>query len=450
MPDKRKDPVTLKRSIGLLSIVMLGSGTAIGVSIFSVLAPAAKIAGPGLLIAIFIAAIPMLFFALLYAYIASTAPCSGASYEWPRRFISPFAGFFISWLRILTNIGAITVLATVLLNYINSVISIPVKPTMALIFTVIFAINYIGISVAAKLQTLLMIFLIIILSIFVFVGVPHVNLSHLTPLVKDNWINILVAVPLMITLFLGIEASVEVGDEIKNPKKTIPLGITFSVVLTAIVYFLISFVALGLGGAELLAGSDAPLFEVAKISLGEWAIPIIIGSVIISILTTLNSIAMIFSRALFAMGKTGVLHSDLAKIHPKYNTPYKAILLAYALAMMGLLLPSNITFLLLAVNIPTMLKYLTCSVCALNIVNKFPDVKKEAALNISENVIRWVAYIAVVLAIAIIILGVSADWRSYALVSFWAVLGGIYWKVYGANSVQYKHLNELGNIKNEI
>jgi APA family basic amino acid/polyamine antiporter len=81
----------LKKRVGLVGVIMLGAGTAIGVSIFSVLSPAAKVAGSGLLVTVVLAAFPMVLFAVIYSFLSSALPKSGASYEWPRRFLHPSA-----------------------------------------------------------------------------------------------------------------------------------------------------------------------------------------------------------------------------------------------------------------------------------------------------------------------------------------------------------------------
>ena len=83
---------TLRRGVGLVGVVTFGAGTAIGVSIFTVLQPAAQVAGAGMLVAIALAAVPMVLFAAAYAYLGSALPVAGASYEWPRRFLGPLAG----------------------------------------------------------------------------------------------------------------------------------------------------------------------------------------------------------------------------------------------------------------------------------------------------------------------------------------------------------------------
>ena len=151
---------------------MFGAGTAIGVSIFSVLQPAAEVAGSGLLVAVGVAALPMVLFALVYAWLASALPVTGASYEWPRRFLGPFTGFAIAWLRILGNVGALVVLARVLTNYLGMAVAIPNTPVVALALTAVFILNYIGIGVAAWVQTALMLILIAVLAVFVGSGLP--------------------------------------------------------------------------------------------------------------------------------------------------------------------------------------------------------------------------------------------------------------------------------------
>ncbi|HEX7725501.1 MAG TPA: amino acid permease, partial [Rhizomicrobium sp.] len=171
----------LKKRVGLVGVVMFGAGTAIGVSIFSVLEPAAKAAGSGLLVAVAIAAVPMILFATLYSFLSSALPKSGASYEWPRRFIHPSVGFLISWLRILGNVGAIVVLAFVLVSYLSAAIVLPIKPTMAAIITAIFFLNYLGVSVAARVQTVLMVALLMALGAFIWFGAPQASFATIGP-----------------------------------------------------------------------------------------------------------------------------------------------------------------------------------------------------------------------------------------------------------------------------
>ena len=423
------DGPRLRGDVGLLGVVMLGAGSAIGVSIFSVLAPAAQVAGSGLLVAVLVAALPMIVFALAYAWLASALPKSGASYEWPRQFIHPLAGFLIAWLRILSNVGAMTVLTIVLVDYLNMVVTLPKKPTIALILTSVFALNYVGVNVAARAQTLLMLVLLGVLAVLVGTGLPMTSTATVGPLLETGWGAVLACVALMISLFLGIESAVEIGEEVRDPRRTVPRGIAFAILLTAVVYVAVAFTTLGLLGPAKLAASTAPLLDAARVPLGDWALPLIVGAATVSILKSVNAIAISFSRALFAMGRSGALPAVVGRVHPRFGTPQVAVVLAYACGLAGMLLPSSLIFLLLAVNIPTMIKYMACSYCAVRIVDHHPRIAAEAALAWSPSRVRAMGWAGVVLALAVGLIGIEADLRPYLLVGGWALVGLGYWRL---------------------
>ena len=220
----------LKQEVGVVGVAILGAGTAIGVSIFTVLQPAAEQAGSGLLVALVLAAMPMLLFALSYAYLGANAPVSGASYEWPRRYLHPFVGFAVAWLRIIGTTGAIVILAKVLVSYVTSVVPVP-GPLLAIgSISVVVFLNFLGVSVAAWVQTAMMILLLIVFGFYAGAGTPQVDWTFLLPQ-SNSTLAILGAVPLMISLFLGIETAVEIGEEVKRPARTIPLGIGLGILL---------------------------------------------------------------------------------------------------------------------------------------------------------------------------------------------------------------------------
>jgi amino acid transporter len=124
-------PPALKHGVGLLDLVMLGAGTAIGAAIFSVLGPASQVGGTGILIATGLAAIPMIVFALVYAYMASALPKTAASYEWQRLLTKPWIAFAVVWMRILANAVVMIVLGRVLVSYLSMAIDLPAIPDHA-------------------------------------------------------------------------------------------------------------------------------------------------------------------------------------------------------------------------------------------------------------------------------------------------------------------------------
>lgn len=417
----------LKKDVGLLDIVSIGLGTAVGVSIFSVVAPTAALAGPGMLLAMIAAMAPMIIFAIVYGFMGSALPTTGASFEWPRRFIHPFAGFFISWLRIAGSTSAMIVLAMVLVSYLGMAFPVPLKPAMFVIFLVVFVANLLGVSVAAKGQTIMLLVLLATCAVFVAVSGPDIEAANFAPLLSKGWSGVAAAVPLMITLFLGIESATEVGGEIRKPGRNIPLGIAISVVLTTTVYFAVAASALGVLGEETLAASSAPLLDTAVAAIGPLGKPLILVSAFVAIGSSINATFMIFTRFLYAMGRAGMLPEAIGRVHPRFRTPHVAICVAFALCSAGLLLPANLIFLFLAVNIPTLLKYAATSISAAQLLQCEPALYEAASFKPGRRVVLVLAWLGVVCALAIILMGISADWRPYALLGSWAVVGVIYY-----------------------
>lgn len=406
---------------------MFGAGTAIGVSIFSVLAPAAKVAGSGLLIAVAIAAVPMVVFAFIYSFLSSALPRSGASYEWPREFIHPFAGFLVAWLRVLSNVGAIVVLSFVLVSYLRSAFELPERTTMVAAITLVFGLNYLGVSVAARVQTLLMAALLAVFALFVVKGFPLVRAEQIGSLTRLGWGPIVGAVPLMITLFMGIESAAEIGEEVRDAEHTIPKGIVLAVLLTALVYSAVAATALGLIGPTTLAASSAPLLDAARVPLAHTAVPVILVAATVAILKTLNSTTLIFSRSIFAMGRSGALPRVLGSVHPRYGTPHVALIVCYLAALLGLLLPRNLTFLLLSVNIPTLIKYMASSLCAVRVAQGRPDLLSNARVRLKRRTVLVFGCTGIVIGIALLVAGLTTDPRPYELIAAWSALGLLYW-----------------------
>jgi APA family basic amino acid/polyamine antiporter len=382
------------------------------------------------LLALAVAAIPMFIFAVVYAFLGSAIPTSGASFEWPARYVHPFAGFLIAWLRILGSTGAMVVLALVMVRYVSAAVELPLKPTMFALFLFFFVINLLGVRLAASVQTIMLAVKLTAFAIFVAFGLSSVDMASFGAPLAGGWGPIFAAVPLLVSLYLGIESATEVGEEILDSENVIAKGIGISVTLAILVYGAVAFVALGTLGAKDLAASQAPLSEAGKRFLGDWTSVIIIAAAL-AFSTTLNSVFMIFTRYLFAMGRGGVLPSVFASIHPRWGTPHVATYAAFACCVAGLFLPTDLIFLFLAVNIPTMLKYMGSCGAAIRIAGAHPDIVAKARFRLSAGPLRIWASLGVLCALAIIVVGFNTDWRPYAVLGVWAALGAIYWIAYG-------------------
>ena len=172
----------LRRDIGVTGIVALGLGTAVGVSVYSVLAPATQLAGVAMIVSMLLAMVPMLVYAIIYAFMGAAVPVTGASYEWPRRFVHPFLGFIISWLRIAGSTSAVIVLTMVLVSYVGTFVALPLKLTMFALLVFVLIVNLLGVSAAAKSQGVMLVILLGTCALFVLGGAPSIDASNYTPM----------------------------------------------------------------------------------------------------------------------------------------------------------------------------------------------------------------------------------------------------------------------------
>ncbi|MDP1875877.1 APC family permease [Phenylobacterium sp.] len=417
----------LHRGVDLWAVISLGLGTAVGVAIFSVIAPATALAGPGMLLAVLIAAVPMFVIAVTYAFMGSALPTSGASFEWSRRFVSPFAGFMIAWLRIVSNLGAILVLALVLIRYLNMVVPIPTKPAMFVVFVIFWAVNMIGVGLAGRLQVLMIAAMVGLFAVFAAWGAPSITPQAYEPLLPQGWAGVFAAIPLLIGLFFGLESSTEIGDEVKDARRVIPLGLALSILAAVALYLMVAGVTVGVLGASALGTSDTPLLDAAEVFMGPLAKPLIVTAAVVAIGTSINSLFLGFSRNLFAMARAGMLPKALMKVHPRTGAPYVALSVILVGATLGLAAPMNLTALFLAVNIPTLLKYAGVSLSAAVVARQHPEIYEAATFRLSKRATVFWAYAGAVMALIVALLGLSADWTPYAALAVWAALGTGYY-----------------------
>jgi APA family basic amino acid/polyamine antiporter len=283
------------------------------------------------------------------------------------------------------------------------------------------------VAIAARVQTVLMLGLLAVLALFVGAAGPHLRPELFAEALAGGWLPIAAALPLMIQLFLGIETATEVGEEVEDAERVVPLGVAGALALTVVVYLSVAYAALSLIGPTALAASKAPLLDAAQAALGKWAIPLIVAAATLALSKSMNATFLVYSRFLFAMGRAGSLPAALGRIHPRFGTPYVATTVAFAASCAGLLLPTSLLFLLLAVSVPTMLKYMGTCIAAWSAAAHHPDVVAQARMRFSPGLVKLLAGLGVVAAIVIAALGVTTDIRPYGLIGGWLVVGMIYY-----------------------
>ncbi|MFC3052332.1 APC family permease [Kordiimonas pumila] len=416
----------LRQDLGLADICAIGLSAAIGVSIFSVVAPAAGVAGPAMLIALGCAAVPMVLFAIVYAFMTIAVPRTGASYVWPTLFIHPLVGFLIGWLRIIGCAGGLYIMATVFTGYLQRLVDVPYLPVVLIMLTLPLILNFFGGGFVGRVARVLVVLKLIALTCFIAYGLPQIESANLVPFAPAGLLGIGAAIPLLVGLFTGIESAAEAGEEIRNRGKVIAKGLAIASTIAFLIYLGTFLVTVGVLGAPVTAVSYAPVGDAGQ-ALGNWTGPLILMTALLSITAAMNALMMIFARFLFAMGRDGALPQSLGKLNARFGTPHIALLVAYLFSIACLLLPDELLFLFLAANLPTMLKYGANCFASILLLRRQPELHLSSGFGMKRRPLIYVSAAGVFCSVLMMGLGATADWRPYALLGAWAILGVVYW-----------------------
>jgi APA family basic amino acid/polyamine antiporter len=322
----------LKRTLNLFDATSIGIGAIIGAGIFVVLGIATGYAGPAVVISMIIAGTVALFSALSFAELGSAIPKEGGTYQFAYEMISPSVAFLSGclWLFAQTVAGAAVSLG--LASYFVTLFPFfPVKIVAVLAALVLTVLNLMGMKHSARVNNVLVVIKILILCFFVGVGVFQVNPNNYANFAPNGFFGILQGAGFIFFAYLGFGRIAALGEEVKNPKRTLPLAILLALTASVILYVVTGLVATGLQNYRILAGSGSPIAEAAK-ATGSFAVvaTISFGALVATVSVLLTNLLGL-SRVSFAMARNGQLPKSLAKIHSKFGTPYISILLTGAL-----------------------------------------------------------------------------------------------------------------------
>jgi APA family basic amino acid/polyamine antiporter len=319
--------MALKKTFGLFDAFNIGIGAIIGAGIFVVTGIGASLAGPALLISLVISAAIAAFTALSFAELSILIPKEGGGYEFAHELISPFAGFITGWIWLLSNVVVGAVVSLGFAHYFALFFPVPVHITAVIACIIIITINYLGARDLEVVNNILVVFKLFVLACFIIFGINAVNQGNITnTFMPHGGVGILQGAAFMFFAFAGFARITVIGEEVKDPKKTIPRAIILALVISTIFYLLVSYTAIGLVGYQGLADSGSPLADAAHDEGNTMVLLISLGALAATfsvLLTTLLGV----SRVSFAMARNKDLPGFFNKLHPKRSIPYFSILI---------------------------------------------------------------------------------------------------------------------------
>jgi basic amino acid/polyamine antiporter, APA family len=333
LPEIKTDQ--LKRDLRLTDAIGIGLGAIIGAGIFVVTGVAAGVAGPSFLVGLFLAGIVAAFNALSSAQLAATYPQSGGTYEYGYQILNPWLGFAAGWVFLASKLAAAGTVALGFAGYFTALFPVASERTIAVIAALFLTgINYFGIRRSGHLNTIIVSISVTVLVYFIIAGIPMFDSANLTPFAPAGLPGILESTALLFFAYTGYARLATLGEEVHEPRKTIPRAIIWALGIAAILYTGVALVAVAGVGAEAMATSRSPLEVAARtFPLPGVVIVIAIGATT-AMLGVLLSQLLGISRMIFAMSRRGDLPGLFDHVHPRHGVPGRGILLAGAIAVL--------------------------------------------------------------------------------------------------------------------
>jgi APA family basic amino acid/polyamine antiporter len=360
----------LKPILGLLDATAINVGAIVGAGIFIVTGIAAGVAGSAMIFSMFIGSVVALFTALSFSELSAWLPKEGSIYEFAYQLVSPFVGFLSGWMWILSNTFAGAAVSLGFAYYFSALFPIiPTNVIAAIICVGFTALNFIGTRKSALLNNFLVATKILILTFFCIFGLAYINPTNFTPF-EPLQMGVLYGAYYMFFAYGGFARVAVVAEEIRDAKRNVPRAILISLAASSVIYILVGFVAIGLVGAPGLSNSNSPLNEAMSATGNSIGVYIIsLGGLIATASVLLTSILGV-SRIAYAMSRRRDLPQVLAKLHPKFNTPYYSIwILGFLMALLVLFV--DLTKVVAISTFATLFYYCIANIAALRLRKQY-------------------------------------------------------------------------------
>ncbi len=219
-------------------------------------------------------------------------------------------------------------------NYLHSLTDAPPVLSAVILLIALGILNILGIKFSGIVQVRVVFIEIILLLVFFTTGWTHVDYRLYTPFAPNGIEGILGAALVGFLSMVGWDGIVAAGEEIKNPRRTIPMSIFTSILTVLLLYLGMLYVSIGVVSWKDLGASPVPISLASQQFLGDFG-PILVNMVIVIALpATANAFILSISRTAFAMARNGLLPKIFSFIHPRFETPVWAVVLGVCIQVL--------------------------------------------------------------------------------------------------------------------
>lgn len=459
----------LKKNLGVLDLIVFGVGVIIGAGIFVVTGTVAKTnAGPAITISFAIAGLACALAALCYAEFASTVPVAGSAYTFSYATFGELIAWIIGWdLALEFTIGA-AALSTSFSGYFQEVVGgtfleVPtslgsasdgVVDLPAVVISLLVAAVLIGgIKLSSMINQIVVAIKLLVVGAVIVFGVGYIKADNYSPFVPPSepaakgaggfmdatlisWLlgvdpavygvaGVVAGASIVFFAFIGFDIIATTAEETKNPQRDIPRGILGSLVIVTVLYIAVSLVVTGMQKySNIEEGDPAPLAS-AFDSVGlEWMGRLISIGACIGLIVVVMILMLGQTRVGFAMARDGLLPRGLAKVHPRFGTPYIfTAITGVAVAAIGGFI--DLATLVNLVSIGTLFAFVLVSVGVVILRRRRPDLER----SFRTPAVYVVATASVLLCTYLMLNLTGGTWVRFFV---WMAFGLVVYVVYGA------------------
>ncbi len=384
----------LARSIGLFQLSMIGVGATIGTGIFFVMSQAVPVAGPAVIWSFVIAGVVAGLTAVCYAELASAVPVSGSSYSYAYATLGEVVAMGVAACLLLEYGVSSAAVAVGWSEYLNELldnlfgvripdllsqspeggglINLPAVVLVALCALLLIR----GASESAAVNAVMVLIKLGVLALFIVVGAFGWNTDNFADFAPFGITGITGAAGIIFFAYIGLDAVSTAGEEVKNPRRTMPLAILIALTVVTTVYILVAVVAVAAQPTSEFEGQEAGLAAILeKVTGTSWPASVLAAGAIISIFSVTLVTIYGQTRILFAIGRDGMLPRFFAAVNPRTQTPVNnTVVVAVVVALLAGLLPIN--FLAEMTSIGTLVAFLVVSVGVIILRRTAPDLPR--------------------------------------------------------------------------
>lgn len=415
----------LKRTIGLPGAIGISVNQIIGGGIVSLTGVAIAMTGGGVSIAYVLAAAAVIISSIPYASLAAAYPVAGGVYTWPARLIHPAAGFLLAWLTSLGK-GSLSLYGLAAGQYMHAINpwfnEIWVAVTLVSIF---FVSNLAGAVISSRLGVVLMVVMIIGFCTFGLFGMAEVNWEIYPEMMPHGLVELLSAAALLSFATAGAYGVGELGRELKNPGRDIPLAMVGGTAIVGIIYVIVAVPAAGV--LPIAQVADQPLSTVAQefLPTGLW-IFFIIGGAMVAIISTMNAELLWGTKSLLAASDDGWFPPSWGRVNKRFGTPHWLLCILYFIGVIPAIAGVDVSVIGTAASVFVQIMFIVIVISSICIRWKMPEVYARSPFRLSAPVHYTIVAVAVAIAAYQgYLLLLDFDSRVWIACCVWMGIGGI-------------------------